>query len=193
MNLNTLLRGCCFLLFCLLLTLPAKQVQAEPFLGEIRWVSFGFAPKGWARCDGQLLPISQNQALFSLLGTYFGGNGSTNFALPDMRGRAPIHVSSTYTLGSKSGEESHTLTLQELPSHTHSLKADPREGTAVDPTTNYPAKTSGGGSAYGSSTTTAMAAGVVASTGNSQPHENMKPYITLNCIISLQGFYPSRD
>ena len=180
-------------LMVLLVLLCSVPVQAEPFLGEIRWVAFDFPPKGWAFCNGQLLQISQNQALFSLLGTTFGGNGTINFALPDMRGRAPIHVSSTYTLGSKGGEESHSLTSQEMPIHTHSLKADPREGTAVDPITNYPAKTSGGGSAYGSTATATMASGAVSSTGNNEPHENMKPYITLNCIIALQGVFPSQN
>lgn len=177
----------------LLVACCAVPVQADPWLGEIRWVAFNYPPKNWAFCNGQLLLIQQNQALFSLLGTTFGGNGSTNFALPDMRGRAPIHVSSTYTLGSKGGEESHSLTLQEMPIHTHSLKADPREGSAIDPTNNYPAKSSGGGSAYGSSATASMASGAVASTGNSQPHENMKPYSTLNCIIALSGIYPSQN
>ncbi|MDK9717827.1 MAG: tail fiber protein [Trichlorobacter sp.] len=178
-------------LLVLLCTVPAQA--DDPFLGEIRWVAFNFVPRYWARCDGQILPIQQNQALFSLLGTTFGGDGRINFALPDMRSRAPIHVGSTYTLGSKGGEESHGLTSQEMPIHTHSLKADPREGSAIDPTNNYPAKNSGGGSAYGSSATASMASGAVASTGNSQPHENMKPYSTLNCIIALSGIYPSQN
>ena len=167
---------------------------AEPFIGEIRWVSFNFAPKGWAMCNGQLLPINQNQALFSLLGTTFGGNGQTTFALPDMRSRAPIHVSTSpsYPLGSNSGKESHILTLAELPIHNHVLKADPKEGTTAIPTGNYPAKTGNGTPAYAVSSTAAMAPASVANTGASLPHDNMKPYITMNCIIALQGIFPSR-
>ena len=170
---------------------PQNALATTPFLGEIRWVAFGFAPKGWALCNGQLLPINQNQALFSLLGTTFGGNGVTTFALPDLRSRAPIHVSPGYVLGSAGGEENHTLTLAELPPHTHALKADPREGTAAAPTGNYPAKTSGGTSAYGSSVTGSLASDSIGATGGSQPHGNMKPYIILNCIIATQGIFPS--
>ncbi len=99
--------------------------MAEPFLSEIRIMSFGYAPKGWAMCNGQLLPINQNQALFSLLGTTFGGDGRVNFALPDLRGRTPIHVGSGHTLGEKGGEQAHTLSIAELPTHTHSLNAIP--------------------------------------------------------------------
>lgn len=172
---------------------PYCAWAATPFLGEIRWVAFNFTPKGWAQCNGQLLSIAQNQALFSLLGTTFGGNGQTTFALPDMRSRAPIHVSFDYVLGMIGGEENHTLTLAELPAHTHAVTADTREGTVVSPTGNYLAKTSGGTSAYGSTSAATMAPGVIASTGGGQPHENMKPFITLNCIIAVTGIFPSQN
>jgi microcystin-dependent protein len=165
----------------------------NPFLGEIRWVAFNFAPKGWAQCNGQLLAIAQNQALFSLLGTTFGGNGVTTLALPDLRSRAPIHVSPSYLLGGTGGEESHTLTLTELPSHNHAVATDPREGTAGSPTGNYLAKTSGGTLAYGSKPDSLMASGTITSVGNGQPHENMKPFIALNCVIAVTGIFPSRN
>jgi microcystin-dependent protein len=181
------------LLFLVSFTAPQRALAFTPFIGEIRWVAFNFAPKGWAQCNGQLLPINQNPALFSLLGTTFGGNGLTTFALPDMRSRAPIHVSPNYTLGGIGGEESHTLTLAEIPAHTHTVTADPREGTAAGPTGNSPAKTSDGTTAYGSSTTAQMAPGSVTNAGGGQAHQNMKPFITLNCIISLAGIFPSQN
>src|SRR5947207_4921137 len=110
--------------------------MAEPFLSEIRIMSFGFAPKGWALCNGQLLPINQNQALFSLLGTMYGGNGQTTFALPNLRGRVPIHFSSGHTQGEAAGEENHTLNLQELPAHTHILNGSTTQATTVTPDVN---------------------------------------------------------
>lgn len=170
------------------------QAQSDPFLGEMRWVAFDYAPRGWAKCDGQVLAISNNQALFSLLGTTYGGNGQTTFALPDMRGRAPIHVDSAYPLGTWLGEESHTLTVNEIPSHSHTLKADPQEATAAVPgSTLYLAKTSAGTSAYGATAGAALSSGALASAGGSQPHENMKPFITMNCVMALQGIFPSRN
>src|SRR5512133_2445148 len=107
--------------------------MSDPFMGEIRLVSFNFAPPGWALCNGQLLPINQNQGLFSLLGTTFGGNGQTNFALPDLRGRVPIHVGSGHTLGERGGEQAHTLSISEIPEHTHVLQASPAEGNVPVP------------------------------------------------------------
>jgi microcystin-dependent protein len=176
-------------------SIAPQQAHATPFLGEMRWVAFSFPPKGWAACNGQVLPINQNQALFSLLGTTYGGNGTTTFALPDMQSRAPIHVSATHALGTRSGEENHTLTLNEIPSHSHSLKADPQEATAGVPgSTLYLAKTSTGTSAYGATAgVNALAPDALAAIGSSQPHENMKPFITLNCVIALQGIFPSRN
>jgi microcystin-dependent protein len=193
-NRNVTIVFCVALLLLLAGSLVPQQANATtPFLGEIRWVSFGFAPKGWAQCNGQLLPINQNQALFALLGTTFGGDGRTTFALPDMRSRAPIHVSPDYNLGSRGGEERHVLTFAELPSHTHAVNVDPREGTSAVPTGNYPAKTSAGASAYGSTPSTTMATGSISNAGGGQAHENMKPFIALNCIIALQGIFPSQN
>ena len=165
--------------------------QAQAFLGEVRWVAFTYAPRGWAFCNGQLLPINQNQALFSLMGTTYGGNGQTNFALPDLRGRAPMHVGSGHVLGERAGAESHVVTLAELPSHSHALMADPREATGTSPAGKYPAKTGDGTSAFGSLASTTMKVGSVSSAGGGQAHENMKPFIALNCIVALQGIFPS--
>src|SRR5215216_2273051 len=114
--------------------------MAEPFLSEVRLMSFGFAPKGWAQCNGQLLPINQNQALFSLLGTTFGGDGRVNFALPDLRERTPIHAGGNHTLGERGGEQAHTLSIAEIPTHTHVLNGTLNDGTAQVPTGNLLAK-----------------------------------------------------
>ena len=181
------------MLLALGVSIAPPQAQATPFLGEMRWVAFNFAPKGWATCNGQLLPINQNQALFSLLGTSYGGDGQTTFALPDMRSRAPVHVSATLPLGMRSGAESHTLTLAEVPAHSHALKADPQEATAASPaSTLYLAKTSTGTSAYGLTPGgVELASDALSMAGGSQPHENMKPFIALNCVIALQGIFPS--
>ena len=163
--------------------------MAEPFLSEIRLMSFVFPPRGWALCDGQLLPINQNQALFSLLGTTFGGDGRVNFALPDLRGRTPIHVGSGHTLGERGGEQAHTLSIAELPEHTHSANATNNNG-AQQPVNNVLAKT--GANTYGPATSlVGMAAGMVTNTGGSQAHLNMQPFLTLSFSIALQGIFPS--
>lgn len=165
--------------------------MAEPFLSEIRIMSFNFAPKGWALCNGQLLPINQNQALFSLLGTTFGGDGRVNFALPDNRGRVPIHVGSGHTLGEKGGEQAHTLSIAELPQHTHVLN-----GTGND-SVNTPAANSVLGKsapqpAYGGPTgLVAMNPASIGNVGGSQAHLNMQPFLTLSFCIALQGIFPS--
>jgi microcystin-dependent protein len=163
--------------------------MAEPFLSEIRMMSFSFAPQGWALCSGQLMPINQNQALFSLLGTTFGGNGQTTFALPDLRGRVPIHVGGGHTLGERSGEEAHTVTVQEMPAHLHPMSA-----VNVPATTNVPtgAMLAQANAAYTpAANLTALAAGEIVNTGGSQPHANMQPYLALNFSIALQGIFPS--
>jgi len=164
--------------------------MAEPFLSEIRIFSFNFAPRGWAQCNGQLLPINQNQALFALLGTTYGGNGTTNFALPEMRGRVPMHVGGGLVLGQRGGEETHTLSVNETPSHTHQAKASANAPTVAPPTGNFWASNTGF-TPYGSAADTTMATAAVGNTGGSQAHENRSPYLTLNCCIALQGIFPS--
>ena len=163
--------------------------MAEPFLSEIRIFSFDFAPKGWALCNGQLLPINQNQALFSLLGTTFGGDGRVNFALPDLRGRTPIHVGSGHTLGERGGEQAHTLSIAELPTHTHVL-----QGKNANAVTNDPngASFSNAAALYHTATTlTTLTPATVTNVGGSQAHLNMQPFLTLSFCIALQGIFPS--
>ncbi|HEX7832761.1 MAG TPA: tail fiber protein [Thermoanaerobaculia bacterium] len=164
--------------------------MAEPFLSEVRIMSFVFAPKGWALCNGQLLPINQNQGLFSLLGTTFGGDGRVNFALPDLRGRTPIHVGSGHTLGERGGEQAHTLSIAELPEHTHVMNATTNNGTTNVGTSNVLAKTLG--LTYSSPTQlVAMNAAASGAVGGSQAHLNMQPFLTLSFCIALQGIFPS--
>jgi microcystin-dependent protein len=164
--------------------------MAEPFLSEIRLMSFTFAPKGWALCDGQLLPINQNQPLFALLGTTYGGDGRVNFALPDLRARTPIHVGSGHTLGERGGEQTHTLTTGELPIHSHVVNAST---SATNGTTTPNGNFLGGGNNVYSNTgaLTALNPATVTSTGGSQAHPNMQPYLTLSFCIALQGIFPS--
>jgi microcystin-dependent protein len=171
--------------------------MAEPFLSEIRIMSFEFAPKGWALCNGQLLPINQNQALFSLLGTTFGGDGRVNFGLPDLRNRIPIHVGSGHTLGERGGEEAHTLSTSELPTHTHLLNGSSVNAGAIAPSGNVLAKgaaSNGNPINYYSTNTSnlvAMNVGALSNVGGSQAHLNMQPFLTLNFCIALQGIFPS--
>ena len=161
----------------------------EPFLSEIRLMSFNYAPTGWAMCNGQLLPINQNQALFSLLGTTFGGNGQTTFALPDLRGRVPIHAGSGHTLGEQGGEQAHTLSIAELPTHTHVMRGSATNADVVSPTDNVVAQSS---QLYGPpAQLSALDPSSNGSTGGSQAHPNMQPYLTLTYCIALQGFFPS--
>ena len=163
--------------------------MAEPFLSEIRIMSFNFAPKGWAMCDGQLLPINQNQALFSLLGTTYGGDGRVNFALPDLRARVPIHLGSGHTLGERGGEQAHTLLISELPTHTHVQQASPSTGDAVNPTGAVLAATS---NAYrGADNATTLNPASVTNVGGGQAHQNMQPFLVLTFCIALQGIFPS--
>lgn len=163
--------------------------MAEPFLSEIRLMSFVFAPKGWALCNGQLLPINQNQALFSLLGTTFGGDGRVNFALPDLRGRAPIHVGSGHTLGERGGEQAHTLSIAELPTHTHSVNASNSDANSPSPTNAVFGSFSNGYVAPAA--LTSISPETVTNVGGSQAHLNMQPFLTLSFCIALQGIFPS--
>jgi microcystin-dependent protein len=163
--------------------------MAEPFLSELRLMSFVFPPKGWALSDGQLLPINQNQALFSLLGTTFGGDGRVNFALPDLRGRVPIHVGGSHTLGERGGEQAHTLAISEIPTHTHVAQASTNNATIAVPTGNVMGSTSNGYA--GAANLVALTAGTVANVGGSQAHLNMQPFLTLSFCIALQGIFPS--
>jgi microcystin-dependent protein len=166
--------------------------MSEPFLSEIKIVSFNFPPKGWALCNGQLLPINQNQALFALLGTRYGGNGQTNFALPNLRGQVPIHVGNGHTLGETGGSTSVTVNIQQLPTHLHPLMGSTNSsGTTSDPTNAFFAPVNGG---YGQPTSlTPLLPQTVTSVGGSQPHNNMMPYLVLNFIIALQGIFPSQN
>lgn len=173
--------------------------MSEPFLAEVRIVGFNFAPRGWAFCDGQILPINQNQSLYSLLGTTYGGDGRTTFALPDLRGRTPIHVGRSngggdHRLGQKSGEETHTLAVNEMPQHTHILQASTSDtGRVADPSGNVLGKSAS--DLYSDSLTglIPMGAGSVTNVGGSQAHDNMQPYLALNFCIALQGLFPSRN
>jgi microcystin-dependent protein len=166
----------------------------EAFLGEIRLVPFNFAPKGWAICAGQLLPINQNQALFALLGTTYGGNGQTTFALPDLRGRVPIGAGqaaggSNYPLGATGGQETVGLRTRELPRHAHAVHASSAAATTKNPATAFPA----GGGAYAAQRSVRMNAAMIGRTGGGEGHENRQPYLGLNYIIALQGIFPSQN
>ena len=169
--------------------------MAEPFLSEIRIMSFAFAPKGWALCDGAFLPINQNQALFSLLGTTFGGNGQTTFQLPDLRGRTPIHVGSGHTLGERGGAQAHTLSIAELPTHAHVAQGTTAAADQPTPVGNLlgavdlTAFTTNVYAAPGAFV--AMAPQTIGNTGGSQAHLNMQPFLTLSFCIALQGIFPS--
>jgi microcystin-dependent protein len=168
--------------------------MAEPFLAEIRLMSFGYAPRGWAMCNGQFLPINQNQALFSLLGTVYGGNGQTTFALPDLRGRVPIHFGSEHTLGEKGGEQAHTLTISELPTHLHAENAtntDIAANRTAIPSNNFLGPFNNLYAAGGNLTT--LNPLTVGNSGGSQAHQNMQPFLTLTFCIALQGIFPSQN
>ena len=168
--------------------------MADAFLSEIRLMSFNFAPKGWAFCNGQTLPINQNQALFSLLGTTYGGNGQTTFKLPDLTGRVPLHFGAGHTLGEASGEQAHTLTIAELPTHTHVVNAaSSATGGFASPSGRF---LGGANNAYASpvaGSLTALRPDAVANAGSSQAHVNMQPFLTLNFCIALIGVFPSAN
>jgi microcystin-dependent protein len=167
--------------------------MAEPYLGEVRLMSFDFAPKGWALCNGQTMPVQQNTQLSSLLKSTFGGDGTTTFALPDLRGRTPIHVGNGHELGESGGEQTHTLGLAELPQHAHAVGASTKAtGGNANPNGNY---LGGANNAYhaATGTLTALRPDTVANTGGSQAHPNMQPYMTLSYCIALQGIYPPQS
>lgn len=176
--------------------------MSEPFLAEVRMVGFNFAPRGWAFCDGQILPINQNQSLYSLLGTTYGGDGRTSFALPDLRGRVPIHVGRSngggeHRLGQKSGEETHTLAANEMPQHNHGVHGINETADLPNPSGNFPARpVSAVGAVYADTNYQGsgdLGAAAVANVGGSQAHDNMQPYIAVNFCIALQGLFPSRN
>lgn len=167
--------------------------MSEPFLSEIRMFSFSFAPRGWAQCNGQLLPINQNQALFSLLGTTYGGDGRVTFALPNLQARVPLHTGSGHVLGERGGEQNHTLTPAEMPGHTHIA-----QGSSAAGTQNVPANTvvfsQRAAEIYRAPSSLApMVAGSLSSAGGGQAHSNTQPYLTLNFCIALQGIFPSQN
>ena len=163
----------------------------EPYIGEIRLFSFNGVPNGWVPCDGQLLAIQQNQALFSLLGTTYGGNGVNNFALPDLRGRVPVHFNATYPLGKSTGETTHTLTTNEIPAHMHTVKASTATASSTSLTGNVWAQEA---NSFGpAASLAAMSDAAISKAGGSQPHENMQPYLAVSFYIATQGLYPSRS
>lgn len=165
--------------------------MSEPYLAEIRMVGFNFPPRGYAQCDGQILPINQNQSLYSLLGTIYGGDGRTSFALPDLRGRIPFHPGGNMNEGTKGGEEQHGLTVQELPPHTHAMRCADSAGNSVNPENKLPAESALGDLQY--STLSQPAYGGATASSGGQSHENMPPYLVLNFVIALQGLFPSRN
>jgi microcystin-dependent protein len=166
----------------------------DQYLSEIRIFSFNFAPRGWALCNGQLMPITANQALFSLIGTTYGGNGTTNFALPNLQGKSAVHTGSGFALGQTAGEAAHSLSQGEIPPHNHTVMASSTIPDTGAPAGNYFATTTGY-NVYSTTATTGavMAAGALGTTGASQPHENMSPYLTVCFGIALTGIYPSRN
>ena len=168
--------------------------MAEPFLSEIRIMSFVFAPKGWALCNGQLLPINQNQALFSLLGTTYGGDGRVNFALPNLRGQVPIHTGSGFTLGQRGGEYAHTVTMQEMPQHIHLENASSSNANSpLVPNAILARCTQANIYRSPPSNVVTLNPASVSNVGGSQPHENKQPYLTLSFCIALQGIFPSQN
>ncbi|SIS96379.1 Microcystin-dependent protein [Chryseobacterium piscicola] len=176
-----------------------KAQGSDPFLGQIAFVPYNFVPKNWAACNGQLLPISQNQALYTLLGTMYGGNGTTNFALPDMRGRVLVHEGqapggpTNYTMGQNGGTESVTLLVTQMPAHSHTVNAVSTEGNQNSPTDNLPADTKALDKEYSNANGNAtMKSTMINPSGGNQAHENRPPFITLKCIISLTGIFPSQ-
>lgn len=167
--------------------------MSEPFLSEIKIVSFNFAPKGWALCNGQFLPINQNQALFALLGTTYGGNGQTTFALPNLRGQVPIHMGNGHTLGEAAGATAVTINQQTMPQHLHFLQASTATANLDTPTGALLGGSAPNDLYTGPASLSPLIGTTVTNVGGSQPHNNMMPYLVLNFIIALQGIFPSRN
>ena len=176
-----------------------KVFSQNNYIGEIKMMACNFAPTGWAKCEGQLLPINQNQALFSLLGTTYGGNGQTTFALPDLRGRVPMHYGtgpglSTYVQGQSGGSETNTITVSQMPAHNHTIGANTADGNQNDPTGSYPANTKLLDKEYTTvAPNTTMNAAMVGVTGGNQPVNNIPPYLTVTYIIALTGIFPPQN
>ena len=167
-------------------------MASEPFLGQITIYSFNFAPRGWAQCNGQFLPINQNQALFSLLGTTYGGNGQTTFALPNLQGRVPMYAGNGFVLGQTAGEAAHTLSIAEMPAHTHQAVGSSNPPNATTPANNFWASNTGF-KPYAATPNATMSPNAVSSVGGSQSHNNQSPYLVLNMCIALVGIFPSRN
>jgi microcystin-dependent protein len=165
--------------------------MAEPFIGEVRIFSFNFAPKGWAMCNGQLMAINQNQALFSILGTMYGGDGRTTFALPNLQGRVPLHVDADFVLGQFSGEQAHMLLISEMPAHAHSATGSSMGASVKSPSGKLWAASAS--SPFAATPNTAMSPATVAQVGGSQAHDNQPPTLILNFCIALTGIFPSRS
>jgi microcystin-dependent protein len=165
--------------------------MGTPFMGEIKIVGFNYPPKGWAECNGQFMPINQNQALFSLFGTMYGGNGQTTFALPDFRGRVPIHVGAGFIQGQAGGQEFHTVTQSEMPAHNHFVQATGTQSSTNLPQGNLLA--SSNAAQYNTGANTTLHPSSVTNVGGSQPHENRQPFLVLNFIVALQGVFPSQN
>lgn len=166
--------------------------MADPFLGEIKMTGFGFAPRGWALCNGQLLPINQNQALFSLFGTSYGGDGRTTFALPNLQGRTPIHQSASSQAGTAGGESTHTLSVAEMPAHVHQVSASSRPGTQPVPVDAYLAQAAPANPYIAPASPAPMSATTLAIAGGGQAHPNMQPYLAVTFCVALMGVFPSR-
>ena len=165
--------------------------MAQPYVGEIRMFAGNFAPAGWQFCEGQFLPISENDTLFQLIGTTYGGDGVSTFALPDLRGRVPVHFGQSILLGEKAGQENHTLISTEMPEHTHQMVASNLPPNRESATNNFMSGSSNNSFTNSAASTTLNPQSVTA-VGGSQPHNNMQPFLTLNFIIALQGIYPSQ-